>query len=170
MNDASWLKFCFVKSQTFLLDTKHHQCCGERRKRGVSIHSLTSDGWQWHVLLAPPFISSLHLFIWAPFQGTVWYSIFKWPIVANLTSSLGYTASSLGNHELDDGVDDLVAYLRDTRNAYPTLSCNLELENEPGKSAPVRRSVSPIAIALRCTGRPDSMSHMKWRETKQQLI
>ena len=70
---------------------------------------------------------------WGFFQGTVWYSIFKWPIVANLTSSLGYTASSLGNHELDDGVGDLVAYLRDTRNAYPTLSCNLDLENEPGK-------------------------------------
>ena len=73
------------------------------------------------------------------FQGTVWYSIFKWPIVANLTSSLGYTASSLGNHELDDGVVDLVAYMRATRNAYPTLSCNLELENEPGKWMQVHR-------------------------------
>ena len=109
------------------------------------------DGMFYSPLLSFP---SLHLFIWAPsFQGTVWYSIFKWPIVANLTSSLGYTASSLGNHELDDGVDDLVAYLRDTRNAYPTLSCNLELENEPGKSAPVRRSVSPIAITLYRTTR-----------------
>jgi len=75
------------------------------------------------------------------FQGTVWYSIFKWPIVANLTSSLGYTASSLGNHELDDGVDDLVAYMRATRNAYPTLSCNLELENEPDLDQELRCSV-----------------------------
>ena len=75
----------------------------------------------------------LHAVILSRFQGTVWYSLFKWPIVANLTSPLGYTASSLGNHELDDGVEDLVAYLRDTRDAYPTLSCNLELENEPGK-------------------------------------
>ena len=73
------------------------------------------------------------LLTWSRFQGTVWYSLFKWPIVANLTSPLGYTASSLGNHELDDGVEDLVAYLRDTRDAYPTLSCNLELEDEPGK-------------------------------------
>ena len=70
---------------------------------------------------------------WVFFQGTVWYSLFKWPIVANLTSSLGYTASSLGNHELDDGVDDLVDYLKATRNAYPTLCCNVKLDNEPGK-------------------------------------
>ena len=53
--------------------------------------------------------------------------------MANLTSSLGYTASSLGNHELDDGVDDLVDYLKATRNAYPTLCCNVKLDNEPGK-------------------------------------
>ena len=41
-------------------------------------------------------------------QGTVWYSMFKWRVVANLTRPLGYTAQSLGNHEFDDGVPDLV--------------------------------------------------------------
>ncbi len=59
--------------------------------------------------------------------------MFKWPIVANLTSYMGYTASSLGNHELDDGVGDLVDYLDATRSAYPTLACNLDTRLEPGK-------------------------------------
>ena len=41
--------------------------------------------------------------------------MFKWSIVANLTSSLGYTASSLGNHEFDDGVSDLEDFTHATK-------------------------------------------------------
>ena len=65
------------------------------------------------------------------FQGTVWYSMFKWSIVANLTSRLGYTATSLGNHELDDGVGDLIQFVDATRNVYPNLACNLDMSKEP---------------------------------------
>lgn len=75
-----------------------------------------------------------HIFVNAGdfFQGTVWYSMFKWHVVANLTSPLGYTASSLGNHEFDDGVRDLEAYAKSVAQAYPLLACNLDLTSEPG--------------------------------------
>ena len=64
-------------------------------------------------------------------QGTVWYSMFKWSIVANLTSSLGYTASSLGNHEFDDGVSDLEDFTNAIKDSYPMLACNLDLSQVP---------------------------------------
>ena len=57
--------------------------------------------------------------------------MFKWSIVANLTSRLGYTATSLGNHELDDGVGDLIKFVDATQNVYPNLACNLDLSQEP---------------------------------------
>lgn len=65
------------------------------------------------------------------FQGTVWYSMFKWRIVFNLTANLGYTASSLGNHEFDDGVPDLVNFAAIIAPYYPLLACNLDLSEEP---------------------------------------
>ena len=55
------------------------------------------------------------------FQGTVWYSMFKWRVVANLTSSLGYDASCLGNHEFDDGCADLEAFSNAIEDSYPLL-------------------------------------------------
>jgi 2',3'-cyclic-nucleotide 2'-phosphodiesterase (5'-nucleotidase family) len=59
------------------------------------------------------------------FQGSVWYSLLKWSVVANMTLSLGYTASSLGNHEFDDGVGDLTKFAAEVTGSYPLLACNL---------------------------------------------
>jgi 2',3'-cyclic-nucleotide 2'-phosphodiesterase (5'-nucleotidase family) len=67
--------------------------------------------------------------------------MFKWSIVANLTSYLGYTATSLGNHELDDGVGDLVAFIDATNDVYPTLACNLDLSKEPELRERLRGSI-----------------------------
>ena len=64
-------------------------------------------------------------------QGTVWYSMFKWSVVANLTSSLGYDASSLGNHEFDDGVNDIEAFSDAIKDSYPMLACNLDMSRVP---------------------------------------
>ncbi len=57
--------------------------------------------------------------------------MFKWSVVANLTSGLGYTASCLGNHEFDDGVMDLEAYAKSIQSSYPLLACNLDLSQVP---------------------------------------
>ena len=53
--------------------------------------------------------------------------MFKWKVVANLTLSLGYDASCLGNHEFDDGVADLEAYSHAITDSYPLLACNLDI-------------------------------------------
>jgi 2',3'-cyclic-nucleotide 2'-phosphodiesterase (5'-nucleotidase family) len=61
--------------------------------------------------------------------------MFKWNVVANLTTSLGYTASSLGNHEFDDGVADLEAFTDAIQTAYPLLACNVDLSQVSGNLA-----------------------------------
>eukprot|EP00095_Tigriopus_kingsejongensis_P006521 maker-scaffold172_size289735-snap-gene-1.31 protein:Tk06521 transcript:maker-scaffold172_size289735-snap-gene-1.31-mRNA-1 annotation:"hypothetical protein DAPPUDRAFT_42388" len=75
------------------------------------------------------------------FQGTVWYSMFKWRIVANLTADLGYTASSLGNHEFDDGVPDLINFAAIISPHYPLLACNLDLTREPLLNGKIKGSI-----------------------------
>lgn len=54
--------------------------------------------------------------------------MFKWRIVANLTNSLGYTASSLGNHEFDDGDGDLEYFCQAV--PYPMLACNIDVSQQ----------------------------------------
>ena len=61
----------------------------------------------------------------------MYYSLFKWRVVANLTSSLGYDASCLGNHEFDDGVSDLEAFSHSIKDSYPLLACNLDISRVP---------------------------------------
>jgi len=59
------------------------------------------------------------------FQGTLWYSKFKWKVVWNLTSSIGLDAISLGNHEFDDGLDDLTSFVR--RVPYAVVTDNVDV-------------------------------------------
>lgn len=78
---------------------------------------------RWESLFFDRFFSAFtnKVFFFFHFQGTVWYSMFKWRVVANLTSSLGYDASCLGNHEFDDGVADLEAFSNAIEDSYPLL-------------------------------------------------
>lgn len=48
-----------------------------------------------------------------------------------MTSSLGYTASSLGNHEFDDGLADLEAFTAAIQDSYPLLACNIDTSQVP---------------------------------------
>ena len=47
----------------------------------------------------------------------------------NFDCLTGYTASSLGNHEFDDGVGDLVKFAREVTDTFPVLACNLVIKN-----------------------------------------
>ena len=66
--------------------------------------------------------------------------MFKWPIVANLTNALGYTASSLGNHEFDDGDVDLQNFTKVV--PYPMLACNVDLSQQPALKTLIKPSIT----------------------------
>ncbi|RWS21382.1 hypothetical protein B4U80_09764, partial [Leptotrombidium deliense] len=65
------------------------------------------------------------------FVGTLWYSLFKWQLVAELVKRMKFDAMSFGNHEFDDGVEGLAPYVKETTSLIPMLACNLDISGEP---------------------------------------
>lgn len=83
-------------------------------------------------------------------QGTLYYTMFKSTIVYTLMNELGYDAMAIGNHEFDDGPDEL-AYLIDHAN-FPLVGANINAAAEPllaGKIVPstiVTFSGEPVGV------------------------
>ncbi|KAL4105256.1 hypothetical protein QTP88_020513 [Uroleucon formosanum] len=63
------------------------------------------------------------------FQGTAFYSLLKWQAVERMVRTLGIDVMCLGNHEFDDGVEDVSLFIRNL--TIPVLASNLDLTNEP---------------------------------------
>lgn len=57
------------------------------------------------------------------FQGTLFYSVNKWPMIAAADALLPYDAMTLGNHEFDEGCDELARFLK--AQSLPVLAANL---------------------------------------------
>lgn len=71
------------------------------------------------------------------FQGTLFYRLFKAEVVATMMNALGYQAMTFGNHEFDDGPDEL-GNLLDQIN-FPAVNANIDASAEPtlaGKFSP----------------------------------
>jgi len=60
------------------------------------------------------------------YQGTVFYTTFKWKVVAQFAKMLDFTAMSLGNHEFDDGIAGLLPFLKNTSTTFPMISSNID--------------------------------------------
>ncbi|XP_031832592.2 protein 5NUC [Nomia melanderi] len=67
------------------------------------------------------------------YQGSIWYNVYKWKIVAKFLNLLAPDAASLGNHEFDDGVDGLVPFIQNA--SFPIVTSNLDLSKEPKLAA-----------------------------------
>lgn len=57
------------------------------------------------------------------FQGTLFYSVNKWPMIAAADALLPYDAMTLGNHEFDEGCRELARFLE--AQPLPVLAANL---------------------------------------------
>ncbi|XP_022196409.2 protein 5NUC [Nilaparvata lugens] len=71
------------------------------------------------------------------FQGTPYYSIFKWKIIAQFIDSMGLDVMCLGNHEFDDGPEGLAPFL--ARVSTISVACNLNITLEPDLDVPSLR-------------------------------
>jgi len=60
------------------------------------------------------------------YQGTVFYTTFKWKVVSEFAQMLNFTAMSLGNHEFDDGIAGLLPFLKNTSTTFPMISSNID--------------------------------------------
>ena len=75
------------------------------------------------------------------FQGTLFFTVNGWSMLADLDNRVNYDAVTLGNHEFDKGCDTLAQYVGALK--YPVLAANLK--PEPG--CPLRGlSISPYAV------------------------
>ncbi|MBO4335767.1 MAG: bifunctional metallophosphatase/5'-nucleotidase [Desulfovibrio sp.] len=75
------------------------------------------------------------------FQGTLFYSVNKSPMLAELNKLVPWDASTLGNHEWDEGCADLAKYL-EAKRLFPILAANLK----PKKGCPLLYSDTPAYI------------------------
>ncbi|KAL5243001.1 hypothetical protein ACI65C_010411 [Semiaphis heraclei] len=75
-------------------------------------------------------LPSLFLVAGDTFQGTPYYSLFHWEPVVDFINQLRPDVMTLGNHEFDDGIDNLVSYLEGIKN-IPTVVSNLNTTAEP---------------------------------------
>ncbi|XP_050733908.1 snake venom 5'-nucleotidase-like [Eriocheir sinensis] len=72
------------------------------------------------------------------FQGTIWYSEFKWRAMAHFLNLVPHDAMSLGNHEFDDGLPGIVPFLENV--SFPVLAANLNDTLEPSIQGKYKRS------------------------------
>ncbi|XP_065212223.1 protein 5NUC-like [Planococcus citri] len=73
-------------------------------------------------------VPSIYINAGDSFQGTPYYTLYKWKITSELIDKLGLDVMTLGNHEFDDGIDNLVEYLKHVKT--PVVCCNLNISSE----------------------------------------
>lgn len=77
------------------------------------------------------------------FQGTLYYSVNRWPMLAELSQHMPYDAMTLGNHEFDEGCSELSQFL--DMVPFPIVAANIV--PEPG--CPLRDApISPYVIRI----------------------
>ncbi|MBO7412032.1 MAG: bifunctional metallophosphatase/5'-nucleotidase, partial [Ottowia sp.] len=58
------------------------------------------------------------------FQGTLFFSVHRWPMLGNLDALMPWDASTPGNHEYDEGCEALAQYV--PQLPFPVLAANLQ--------------------------------------------
>lgn len=73
------------------------------------------------------------------FQGTLWYTKFKWNVTAHFLNMLPHDALTLGNHEFDDKIAGVVPFL-ENMNA-PFVVANIDDSEEPSIQGKYNKSI-----------------------------
>jgi 5'-nucleotidase len=61
------------------------------------------------------------------FQGTPYFNYFKGDLILKLMSQIGYDAGTIGNHEFDNGLPDILSALRFAK--FPMVSSNYDFSD-----------------------------------------
>ncbi|KAK3608407.1 hypothetical protein CHS0354_035407 [Potamilus streckersoni] len=76
------------------------------------------------------------------FTGTVWFTQYQGLESSFFMNKLKYDAMCLGNHEFDQGVEGLVAFLGNV--TFPVLSANIDVSGEPRLQGKLKKSTVKI--------------------------
>jgi 5'-nucleotidase / UDP-sugar diphosphatase len=72
------------------------------------------------------------------FQGTPFFTIYKGEVEVEMLNRAGYDLYTIGNHEFDDGGNNLAKQLSKAR--FDVLSCNLDCQDLPALKAIIKPS------------------------------
>ena len=62
-------------------------------------------------------------------QGSAYYTLYKGDVEVDLMNQMGYDAATIGNHEYDNGQDELARRL--SKAKFPTVCCNYDFTGTP---------------------------------------
>ena len=99
------------------------------------------------------------------YQGTMWYTIFKYEPVVEFSNLLNYTVMALGNHDFDDGSEGLQPFLEQVN--YPVVAANLNTSVLEGVEKSVvlmvkGRKVGIIGYVTQDTGTISQPGNVIW--------
>jgi 5'-nucleotidase / UDP-sugar diphosphatase len=72
------------------------------------------------------------------FTGTLFHTVFEGQDQVQIMNLLGYQAMTLGNHEFDNGIEILAAFL--TGLEFPVVTTNIDVSEEPALSNIIQRT------------------------------
>ncbi|XP_023333826.1 5'-nucleotidase isoform X2 [Eurytemora carolleeae] len=80
------------------------------------------------------------------YQGTIWYTLFKYKPVVQFSNLLNYTAMALGNHDWDDGLAGLQPFVNQVN--FPVLASNIVSEDLKGVSNSTVVQVDGVKVGI----------------------
>lgn len=81
----------------------------------------------------------IYLNIGDNFVGTLWYQLLGWNVTSQLLNILPADATTLGNHEFDRGVQEVVYFLEHLKS--PVVVANLDDTDEPSMQGLYKKSI-----------------------------
>ncbi|RPB02586.1 5'-nucleotidase [Choiromyces venosus 120613-1] len=94
------------------------------------------------------------------FQGTLFYSYYKSEKIAETLNQLGFDAMALGNHEFDDGNEEVVQFINKLN--FPVTACNIRTNDTGLQQALVPYVIFPehklAVVAVTTPSTADSSS------------
>ncbi|CAH0545942.1 unnamed protein product [Brassicogethes aeneus] len=97
------------------------------------------------------------------FQGSMWYSVYKWDVIRHFMEKFQFDAYTLGNHEFDDNIEGIVPFIKSI-NA-PVVLSNVDDTEEPTfqntytKSTVVAKNGKKIGIIGALTKEANEICH-----------
>ncbi|XP_050489255.1 protein 5NUC-like isoform X1 [Bombus huntii] len=78
------------------------------------------------------------------YQGSMWFSVYKWEIVAKFLNLLAPNVTSLGNHEFDESVEGLIPFIQNA--SFPIVTSNLDLSKQPDLAATKLKNSTVLTV------------------------
>ncbi len=106
------------------------------------------------------------------FQGSPYFNFFKGELEIKLMNKMGYDASTFGNHEFDNGMDELAKQI--SKANFPFLNCNYNLSETPLqnlhqpykiiKKGKAKIGITGIGIDLNGLADPSNIKNLKYAD------